>query len=947
VAACAQGAELSVSLKVREPAGVPRAAWPITSGVPLPRGAVREADGLVLRDDAGRPVPCQIDPAVRWPDGSLKWVHLHFQADLPAAGEASYTLATGRPVTPASTVVVTDTPDAVVLDTGAAKVTLSRKSGSIIDSLAVGGRAVFSGRGMTLSGAVRTAGPFRLSLPVNRAPRNVPGPSFDRQEIRVNSSAGSEQWRLMVVGRRSLKLVGSKTGEDGAVSAADVKGGRIWTSPSGAISIRAGWWSSYDHPSPEEIPPEKAFYQFASDASQRGKIFSTLRGKLERVDVEERGPMRACVYLQGTFGGEGGQPFIAVGKDRRGRPYDDPSGDFFKYRVRVYAFAGRPFVWIVASITHTGPLDGSPPAAFNGLTLHLAAPRVAADTPVRLGGAEGKVGTGARLVQLLGVTPFTEMRRKRNLSYSVTFDGARKAAGRRAVGHCLLGGPADRAALAVRRFWEYGPKGIELAPGRLDVQLWPAVAEFDGYRLCMGRQRTHELLLTAGGEAAGQLAAFTAPPLVALAPPAWYADCGVFGMIAEGADYTKGYPEPLREPLTRYERLMKCVVDPSLAIRAGGGDPGNVLTQFVPGWNDWGDLPWAAGWSNLHYDWTLSMVLHFLRTGKRSFFDAAHAMADHRKDIAQNHCGQCGRVSPYVRWSNYLTYYEKDDHRGAGSGPKPSHSWNRGLAGWYLLTGDPMARLVAVQSAAGLRGFYASLIEGRSKMDNPAAELRMYGWSIENFLGAYECTGERKHLDWALGLFRATFQAMHEGRKVEQATRMAPLMFGYSLSPVCRLHHYTRDAKVLAALRYLVDEALIKRFLGGGRKTADGKYLPYGAPYSWKRTDYEAGTLPYRNPPWNLFWPNPLAYLYMQTGEREYLKRAREIFRDSIYYYAAAYRPHAPEYRCNVAYFDGMFASTATKAHGWAGRFHHIYLYVEKQLARGAEFPIRPGRGEE
>jgi hypothetical protein len=250
-----------------------------------------------------------------------------------------------------------------------------------------------------------------------------------------------------------------------------------------------------------------------------------------------------------------------------------------------------------------------------------------------------------------------------------------------------------------------------------------------------------------------------------------------------------------------------------------------------------------------------------------------------------------------------------------------------------------MAREVAVNTAEGLRGFYASLVEGKRKAANAGAELRMYGWTIENFLGAYEVTGERKYLDWALGLCRSSFGAFRAGRTVEKAEKMHPLMYGYSLSPICRLHHYTRDEEVFKTLRYLVDEALLKRFLKLGKKLEDGRYLFSGTPYGWSKAAYEGGKLKHGCPPWNLFWGNPLAYVYMQTGEESYLKLARQLFRESVYYYAASYGPKDAKYRCNLAYFDGMFSNTATKAHGWAGRFNHIYLYMERELARGTKFP--------
>ncbi len=925
----AGAAELPVTLTVAETGGVARPDWPVTSGVPLPEGAVRDVGELVLKDADGNPVPCQMDEAVRWPGGSLKWVHLTFFADLTADGQAEFVLDKGRPAGIDRPLVVSDDEDAVVIDTGAVKIAISRTRGTIVDSLERDGEQALVGQGLSLNGR------SFVSRITRRTYNHSEHTNLPIATPIATSKCGTETWTLRPVDADHAELVGSETGPDGKCPR-EIDG--HWVSDSGKIILRPhGLWRRWGF---GEIG-EDTYWTFETRGDQRGRTFSTLHGKIEKVEVEKSGPLMARIYLQGTFSAEDGAPFVEVGQDRHGQPYDDPSGDFFKYRTRIYAYAGRPYVYVVPAVTHLGPHDGTRSAYFQHLRMDFEAPRIADDTPVKLAGTEGTVGEGARLLQLLGVTPLTESRRERDLSYTVTIGGEEKARGERAIGSCLLGDDQAALGVAVRRFWEYGPKGITAAPDRVSLELWPDVDEFDGFLLGAGRQRSHEILLSASPDAEKELAAFLAPRLVARAPAAWYADCGAFGMLAEERDYAQGYPESQREALDRYEILMRSMVNPERAVRRGGS-PGSVLNQFVPGWNDYGDLPWAKGWSNLHYDWTMNMVLHFLRTGKPEFFTAADAMAWHRKDIAQNHSGQCGRTSPHARWSNYLTYYENDNHRtpGGHQRPRPSHSWNRGIGYWYLLTGDPMARLVAVQSAEGLRGFYSSLIEGTRTHGNPRAELRMYGWSIENFLGAYEVTGDQKYLDWALGMFRSTFQDMYEHRRIEEAERMSPLMYGYSFSPICRLHHYTNDEKVLETLRYMVDEALLNRFVKFGTETEDGDYLFTATPYRWTREAWKNGTLEYRNPPWNFFWGNPTAYLYMQTGEQKYLDAARQFFRDAMFYYSARYEPKAPEYRCNLAYLDGMFNRSATKVHGWSGRFNLIYLFMEKQLSRGARFPV-------
>jgi len=75
-----------VPLRVEEPAGVERTGWPVTSGIPLAKGALADDRAAALFDADGSEVPLQTEVLARWPDGSIRWLLLDFQIDL-AAGE--------------------------------------------------------------------------------------------------------------------------------------------------------------------------------------------------------------------------------------------------------------------------------------------------------------------------------------------------------------------------------------------------------------------------------------------------------------------------------------------------------------------------------------------------------------------------------------------------------------------------------------------------------------------------------------------------------------------------------------------------------------------------------------------------------------------------------------------------------------------------------------------
>ncbi|HTU02723.1 MAG TPA: hypothetical protein VMG58_12935, partial [Candidatus Sulfotelmatobacter sp.] len=136
-------AAATLSLAVEEPCGLPRQAEPISLGVPLPRGAVLDVTDLALQDASGRLLPLQAEVLGRWPDRSLKWALLDFQLTL-AAHEAAELFLTwdgrdrARPLAPA--LQITNGPEAILVDTGAAVFRLDRRTFRPFAAIGIGGR---------------------------------------------------------------------------------------------------------------------------------------------------------------------------------------------------------------------------------------------------------------------------------------------------------------------------------------------------------------------------------------------------------------------------------------------------------------------------------------------------------------------------------------------------------------------------------------------------------------------------------------------------------------------------------------------------------------------------------------------------------------------------------------------------------------------------------------
>jgi hypothetical protein len=129
-------AEGRVNLEIVEPAGRDRRGLPVTSGVPLPKGALFVANNAQLKG-----LPLQARAQSRWEDGSIKWLLVDTQIDLKANEKAQLALLYGgrqQAIPPANPLRVTEL-------SGRGGVAVS--SGALEATLPAGGEAEFKGLG--------------------------------------------------------------------------------------------------------------------------------------------------------------------------------------------------------------------------------------------------------------------------------------------------------------------------------------------------------------------------------------------------------------------------------------------------------------------------------------------------------------------------------------------------------------------------------------------------------------------------------------------------------------------------------------------------------------------------------------------------------------------------------------------------------------------------------
>ncbi len=85
-----------IELVATEPGAVGRRNFPLTVGLPFPRGLLPAGDPVTMFDGTGAPQAVQTRVMETHVDGSARWMLLDYQADMPPLGDSKHLLALGR-----------------------------------------------------------------------------------------------------------------------------------------------------------------------------------------------------------------------------------------------------------------------------------------------------------------------------------------------------------------------------------------------------------------------------------------------------------------------------------------------------------------------------------------------------------------------------------------------------------------------------------------------------------------------------------------------------------------------------------------------------------------------------------------------------------------------------------------------------------------------------------
>lgn len=614
-------------------------------------------------------------------------------------------------------------------------------------------------------GIARQAEPIRIGLPLPRGCRTTPPTGLDGDDgrrVAIQSRAlahwpdGSIKWllidaRIDLEARGRLRLV---LGDDAQATGLSL-------SPDGAALDVATGAARMRINDPAAAVTIDGAIRCDSLLRLRDAAGELRSGKIARLAIEERGPLRAIVRLDG-------EPIEVDGKA-------------LAWSTRLHLFAGKSWIRVETTVHHPGAaahpggcwdLQDGGSAWLIGADVVWSAVEPAGGWKLSTdGGAGWSEGTARAVLWQDGsggerwdhgnhVDGRGELQR-RFRGYKLDADGDVARDGLRAS-PIAQGGPLR---LAVGRFWQECPKRLSLGASDISYEFFPEV-QGRRYELLGGERKQHVYHV---GPADADLRCVHTP--LAVEPDARAVrDAGVLPWIPEDP----GEVAP----------LLDAAVEGPHSLFAK-----RELTDEY-GWRHFGELyadheadfePGIASHYNNQYDPLGGMLRQYLTRGDARWFTLADDQARHLRDIDVYHTR-----ADRDEWNGGLFWHTDHyldaatvGHRGfsrrhvelkgaGGGGPSRGHCYTTGLLYHHYVTGDAASRETLLELVdwvarvnEGPRTLLGALDAARRVgLSGLAARrwalpfTRAIGNSIQTLLDGWLLTGERRYLELAERLIR-------------------------------------------------------------------------------------------------------------------------------------------------------------------------------------------------
>jgi len=515
------------------------------------------------------------------------------------------------------------------------------------------------------------------------------------------------------------------------------------------------------------------------------------RVQVRRVVVDEHGPLRATVLIEGTvaswtrpllvlharlhfFAGSGAVRCVVTLRNPRAAVH----------RGGIWELGDRGSVYVKSAALEMSLGDG-PPADVS-CSAELARPLDRILQPLELyqdsSGGTGWHSANHRNCRGVITTNFCGYRMD-TLSAS--------AGGERATPLVTLERGKDRIAVTMEHFWQNFPKSIEAHDNSVVLGLFPR-QHSDLHEIQGGEQKTHRFTIAFGRDRmsldAGQWGRM---PRIAHSSSAYYCATGAIPyLVPTHADGMSAYDELVASAITgpdAFERKREIIDE------YGWRNFGDIYADHEAAFHA-GDEPFLSHYNN-QYDAVAGFAYQFMRSTDVRWFTQMEELAAHVVDIDIYHTTRDkSAFNGGLFWHTY--HYVPagiSTHRSyptgenvCGGGPSNEHNYASGLRLHYLLTGDEES----CEAAIGLGRWVIAMDDGATTpfawVASGATGLasatctpdyhgpgRGAGHSIVVLLDAHRLSGDHAFLEKAEELIRRCIHPEDdvEGRQLLDAER--------------------------------------------------------------------------------------------------------------------------------------------------------------------------------